>query len=211
MDTSSNDDDDDDNGYEVTSSAPTTSHLNVVVQSPSLHWGGVEMACRFPEGLILGQFSLRQLFFSFFIPAVQCAVTYIWTAFLNPIDRPPISSTFFRIILLSPSFHPKPLYYLSHPPLILIFMLLLISRDIHPNPGSTDPCSVCSRRVTWGNRSVQCTNCSLWVHLSCSGSGLGLGLVWVFLPLTFVKSPQNTLDLSNVLILFSTPPLPLTP
>ena len=47
-------------------------------------------------------------------------------------------------------------------------MLLLIS-GIHPNPGPIYPCSVCSRRVTWGNRSVQCTNCSLWVHLSCSG------------------------------------------
>ena len=48
-------------------------------------------------------------------------------------------------------------------------MLLLISGDIHPNPGPIDPCSVCSRRVTWGNRSIQCTGCSLWVHLSCSG------------------------------------------
>ena len=47
--------------------------------------------------------------------------------------------------------------------------MLLISGDIHPNPGPIDPCSVCSRRVTWGNRSVQCINCSLWVHLSCSG------------------------------------------
>ena len=36
--------------------------------------GRVEMACRFPEGLILGRFSFGQLF-SFFIPAVQCAVT----------------------------------------------------------------------------------------------------------------------------------------
>ena len=94
---------------------------------------------------------------------------HIWTAFLNPIDRPPISSTFFRTTLLSLSFHPKPLHYLSHPPLILIIMLLLISGDIHPNPGPIDPCSVCSRRVTWGNRLVQCINCSLWVHLSCSG------------------------------------------
>ena len=48
-------------------------------------------------------------------------------------------------------------------------MLLLISGDIHPNPGPIDPCFVCSRRVTWGNRSIQCTNCSLCVHLSCSG------------------------------------------
>ena len=48
-------------------------------------------------------------------------------------------------------------------------MLLLISGDIHPNPGPIDSCSVCSRRVTWGNRAVQCTNYSLWVHLPCSG------------------------------------------
>ena len=48
-------------------------------------------------------------------------------------------------------------------------MLLLTSGDIHPNPGPIDPCSVCSRRVTWASRSVQCTNCSLWVHVSCSG------------------------------------------
>ena len=94
---------------------------------------------------------------------------HIWTALLNPIDRPPTPSIFFRTSLLRPSFHPKPLHYLSHSPLILISILLLISGDIHPNPGPIDPCSVFSRRVTWGNRSIQCTNCSLWVHLSCSG------------------------------------------
>ena len=89
---------------------------------------------------------------------------------LNPNDRTPISSTFFLTTLfVSPFFHPKPLLYLSHSLLILILMLLLISGDIHPNPGPIDPCSVCSRRVTWGNRSIQCTNCFLWVHLSCSG------------------------------------------
>ena len=48
-------------------------------------------------------------------------------------------------------------------------MLFLISGDIHPNLGPINPFSVCSHRVTWGNISVQCTNCSLWVHLSCSG------------------------------------------
>ena len=94
---------------------------------------------------------------------------HMWTALLNPIERPPTPSIFFRTSLPRPSFHPKPLHYSSHSPLILISMLLLISGDIHPNPGPIDPCSVCSRRVTWGNRSIQCTNCSLWVHLSCSG------------------------------------------
>ena len=47
--------------------------------------------------------------------------------------------------------------------------MLLISGDIHLNPGPIDPCCVCCRRVTWENRSIQCTGCSLWVHLSCSG------------------------------------------
>ena len=94
---------------------------------------------------------------------------HMWTALLNPIDRPPTLSIFSRTSLPRPSFHPKPLHYSSHSPLILISMLLLISGDIHPNPGRIDHCSVCSRRVTWGNRSIQCTGCSLWVHLSCSG------------------------------------------
>ena len=94
---------------------------------------------------------------------------HIWTALLNRINRAPTPPIFSRTSLLRPSFHPKPLHYSSHLPLILISMLLLISGDIHPNPGPIDPCSVCSRRVTWGNRSIQCTNCSLWVHLSCSG------------------------------------------
>ena len=94
---------------------------------------------------------------------------HIWTALLNPIDCPPTPSIFFRTSLLRSSFHPKPLHYLSHSPLILIYMLLFISGDIHPNPGPIDTCSVCFCRVTWGNRSIQCTNCSLWVHLSCSG------------------------------------------
>ena len=94
---------------------------------------------------------------------------HMWTALLNPIDRPPTPSIFFRTSLPRPFFHPILLHYSSHSPLILISMLLLISGDIHPNPGPIDPCSVCSRRVTWGNRLIQCTGCSLWVHLSCSG------------------------------------------
>ena len=145
-------------------SAPTTSHFNVVVQSPSQHWGdrnGLSIPQGFHPRAILPWTTLLLIFYP------CCPMRgHIWTAFLNPIDCPPISSTFFRT---TPSFHPKPLHYSSHPPLILIFMLLLISGDIHPNPGPIDPCSVCSCRVIWGNRLVQCTNCSLWVHFSCSG------------------------------------------
>ena len=47
-------------------------------------------------------------------------------------------------------------------------MLLLISGDIHPNPGPIEPRSVCSLSVTGRNRLIQCANCSLWVHLSRS-------------------------------------------
>ena len=68
---------------------------------------------------------------------------HMWTALLNPIDRPPTPSIFFRTSLPRPSFHPKPLHYSSHSPLILISMLLLISGDIHPNPGPIDPCAMC--------------------------------------------------------------------
>ena len=128
--------------------------------------GKVEMAC---PRVSHPRATLSRTILLIFCPC--CPMRgHIWTAFLNPIDRPSISFIFFRKTLPSPSFHPKPLLYSSHSPLILIFMLLLISGDIHPNSGPIDPCSVCSRRVTWGNRSVQCTNCSLWVHLSCSFS-----------------------------------------
>ena len=81
--------------------------------------------------------------------------------------------------------HPKSPLYLSCPPLFLIVMVLLISGEIHPNPGPIDSCSVCYHKVTWGNRSVQCANCFFWVYLSCSG----------LIPTDFAKSPQDTLGL----------------
>ena len=130
---------------------------------------------------------------------------HIWTALLNLIDRPPISSTFFPKTPLSLFFHPKPPSYPSYSPLLLILVLLLISGDIHPNPGPIDPCSVCSRRVTWGNRLVKCTNCSLGVHLSCSGLSpadfrkISPGLVQCAHPLL------NPLLLSHILTLYLHP------
>ena len=134
---------------------------------------------------------------------------HMWTALLNPIDRPPTPSILSRISLPRPSFHPKPLHYSSHSPLILISILLLISGDIHPNPGPIDPCSVCSRRVTWGNRSIQCTGCSLWVHLSCSGLSpadfrkISPGHSWTCPMCPSSSQPPLPLTLqSHILILF---------
>ena len=51
---------------------------------------------------------------------------------------------------------------------LFILLLLLISGNIHPNPCSVFPCSVCAGNVTWRDRSVQCCTCSNWVHLKCS-------------------------------------------
>ena len=48
---------------------------------------------------------------------------------------------------------------------LLILLLLLMSANIYPNPGSVFPCSVCAGNVTWKSRSVQCYNCS---NLRCS-------------------------------------------
>ena len=51
---------------------------------------------------------------------------------------------------------------------LFILFLLLMSGDVHPNPGPIFPCSVCAGNVTWRGRSVQCCTCSKWVHLKCS-------------------------------------------
>ena len=51
---------------------------------------------------------------------------------------------------------------------LLIFLLLLMSGNVHPNPGPIFPCSVCAGNVTCRDKSVQCRTCSKWVHLRCS-------------------------------------------
>ena len=51
---------------------------------------------------------------------------------------------------------------------LLIFLLLLMSGNVHPNPCPVFPCLVCAGNVTWRGRSVQCCTCSNWVHLKCS-------------------------------------------
>ena len=48
---------------------------------------------------------------------------------------------------------------------------LLLSGDVHPNPGPTTkyPCPLCSRNVTIRGVSYLCNRCSGCVHLKCSG------------------------------------------
>ena len=50
----------------------------------------------------------------------------------------------------------------------LLILLLMMSGNVHPNPGPIFPCSVCAGNVTWRGKSVQCCACSKWVHLRCS-------------------------------------------
>ena len=49
-------------------------------------------------------------------------------------------------------------------------LLLLMSGNVHPNPGPVPvyPCSVCSAKVTWQGKSIQCSACHKWVHFRCS-------------------------------------------
>ena len=51
---------------------------------------------------------------------------------------------------------------------LLIFLLLLMSGNVHPSSGPVFPCSMCAGNVTWWGRSVQCCTCSKWIHLKYS-------------------------------------------
>ena len=54
---------------------------------------------------------------------------------------------------------------------LLKLFLLLLSGDVHLNPGPTTcyPCSMCSRLVRWNQKALQCDSCHLWVHCQCYG------------------------------------------
>ena len=124
------------------------SRLNVVVRSPT-PFGLGRNGC-WPSG---GSQVPRTLRFIFLL----CCP-------LN--DRRRAAHSFFKIDrLLS-------LFLFSSPSLallrLLILLLLLISGNVHPNPGHIFPCSVCAGNVTWRGKSVQCCACSKWVHLRCS-------------------------------------------
>ena len=55
---------------------------------------------------------------------------------------------------------------------LVILLLLLMSSNVHPNPGPIFPCSECAGNVIWWVNLVQCCTCSKWVHLSCSKHSL---------------------------------------
>ena len=83
-------------------------------------------------------------------------------------DRRRAAHSFFKIGRLFSLF----LFLFSCPSLALlrhlILLLLLMSGNVHPNPGPIFPCSVCVGNVTRRGKSVQCCACSKWVHLRCT-------------------------------------------
>ena len=67
---------------------------------------------------------------------------------------------------------------------LLIFLLLLMSGNVQPNPGPIFPCSVGAVNVTWPGKSVQCCTCYKSIHLRCSRLSLS-DLLYPSLSLSF--------------------------
>ena len=130
--------------------APINSRLNVVVRSPAL-FGLGRNGCWPSRG-----FQLPRAFP--FIFSLCCPLN----------DRRRAAHSFFKIGRLFSLF----LFHFSCPSRallrLLILLLLLMSGNVHPNPGPIFPCSVCAGNVTWRGKSLQCCACSKWVHLRCS-------------------------------------------
>ena len=128
--------------------APINSRLNVVVRSPT-PFGMVQNGCWPSRGSQLP----RALPFIFWL----CCP-------LN--DRRRAAHSIFKIGRLFS------LFLFSCPSLallcLLIFLFLLMSGNVHPNPGPIFSCSVCAGYVTWRGKSVQCCTCSKSVHQRCS-------------------------------------------
>ena len=100
-------------------------------------------------------------------------------------DRRRVARSFFKIGRLSSPFSCLSLARLC----LLILLLLLMSGNVHPDPGPVFFCLVCAGNVTWRGRSMQCWICSKWVYLKCSLLSfskfrtLGSSHFWSCLPL----------------------------
>ena len=92
------------------------------------------------------------------------ALPFIFSLCCRLNDRRRAAHSFFKIGRLFFLFSCPSLALLR----LLILLLLLMSGNVHPNPGPIFPCSVCAGNVTWRGKSVQCCACSKWVHLRCS-------------------------------------------
>ena len=111
---------------------------------------------------------------------------------------------------------------------LLILLLLLMSGNVHHNPGPIFPCSVCTGNVTWRGKSVQYSTCSKLVHLRCSQlslsefRALGSSHSWSCPPCRNTRTPSTCIPpLYNLALLLlmlqsrptlvSKPPIPRRP
>ena len=127
------------------SSEPINSRLNVVVRSPA------------PFGLGRnGCWPSRR-------SQLPRALPFIFSLCWPLNDRRRAAHSFFKIGRLFSLF-----LFFCRSFALLRLLILLMSGNVHPNPGPIFPCSVCAGNVTWWGKSVQCCACSKWVHLRCS-------------------------------------------
>ena len=167
--------------HRVTFSAPINSRLNVVVRSPT-PFGLGRNGCWPSRGSQLPR-----------------ALPFIFSLCCPLNDRRRAAHSIYKIGRLSS------LFLFSCPTLallpLLILLLLLMSGNVHPNPGPIFPCSVCAGNVTWRDKSVQCCTYSKWVHLRCSQlslsnfRALGSSHSWSCLPCRNTVTPSS--DSSN--------------
>ena len=125
--------------------APINKRLNVVVRSPA-PFGLDRNGCWPSQGSQLPQ-----------------ALPFIFSLCYSLNDCKRAAHSFFKTSRLLSLFSCPSLTHLC----LLILLLLLMSSNVHPNPGSTNACSVCAGNVTWRGKSMQCCTCSKWVYLRC--------------------------------------------
>ena len=88
-----------------------------------------------------------------------------------------------------------------------------MSGNVHPNPDSIFPCSVCAGNVTWRGKSVLCCTCSKWVHVRCSQlslskfRALGSSHSWSCLPCRNTVTPSSDSSDTYTSTVQSGPPL----
>ena len=125
------------NQQRLQSSAPINNRLNVVVRSPTL-FGLGQNDCWPSRGSQLPR-----------------ALPFIFSLCYPLNDRSRAAHSSFKVGRLFSLFSCPTLALFR----ILILFLLLMSGNVHPNPGPIFPCSVCAVNVTWRGKSVQCCTC----------------------------------------------------
>ena len=159
------------------SSAPINSRLNVVVRPPT-PFGLGQNGCWPSRGSQLPR-----------------ALPFIFSLCCPLNDRRRAEHSIYKIG------HLFSLFPFSCPTLalfrLLILLLLLMSGNVHPNPGPIFPCSVYAGNVTWRGKSVLCCTWSKWVHLRCSQlflskfRALGSSDSWSCLPCRNTVTPSS--------------------